>query len=831
MARANALINNLSGGEVSPRIWARPEVTKVKNGARTIENAIVSVHGGAFKRPGSRFIIDLPSTNTHVLIPFQYSTEQSYQLIFGQNFVWFCKEYGIITHATKTITGITKANPAVVTAAAHGFTNGDKVYITGVSGMTEVNNRWFVVANKTTDTFELTEGGSNVNATGYTTYASGGAVGEIVELTTTYSWAELPYIQTAQINDVMYITHPDHPPRKLSRFSDVSWTLSEPAITTGPFRTVNADSTLTLTPSSFSASATSYGTHQVGEAFTLTASASLFTADHVGAYWRLSEEGGGTGIAGAPIGDSTKAISNGDVYTYQGNVYGVSSVSTITTWEKVTRVPEHDQGSVVVNASGGGGFTSNFLHPTYCIVQVIAYTSATVVTAQIVRYQMPESIVSGGTSYWEEGAWSDERGWPQAITLHEQRLFFGGNTSEPTAIWGSQSGAYEEFADGADDDDAIVYRLTSGKADVIRWMASRRILTAGTSQGEYAISASSQQEALTPTNVRAVMQTDVGTSYVVPVAIDQAVLYPQRYGDPDNAAVKLREFAYAFSDDRFNSVDLTVFAEHIFGTGITRLAYQRDPESLIWACRADGTLASCTYERLQEVVAWHRHVLGGTSSAVKSVACKAGALGDELWMQVNRTVNGVTVAYIEALHPRFREHIDTKAEAKLLDCSLVYSGAEVSSITGLWHLRGETVTYLADGDVYAGTVSSVGALTLEAPASTVCVGYPFTMVLEPTELEAGAQAGTAQSRVKRISKVYIRVLKSLGGVVESRSGTRETIRYRESTDLVGSAGLHDGLVDVDHPGGYSRDLRIRIEHDEPVPFYVAGIVAEQDVSG
>jgi hypothetical protein len=183
------------------------------------------------------------------------------------------------------------------------------------------------------------------------------------------------------------------------------------------------------------------------------------------------------------------------------------------------------------------------------------------------------------------------------------------------------------------------------------------------------------------------------------------------------------------------------------------------------------------------------------------------------------------------LHPRFREHIDTKAEAKLLDCSLVYSGAEVSSITGLWHLRGETVTYLADGDVYTGTVSSVGALTLEAPASTVCVGYPFTMVLEPIELEAGAQAGTAQSRVKRISKVYIRVLKSLGGVVESQSGTRETIRYRESTDLVGSAGLHDGLVDVDHPGGYSRDLRIRIEHDEPVPFYVAGIVAEQDVSG
>jgi len=70
------------------------------------------------------------------------------------------------------ITGITKANPAVVTAKKHGFSNGNIVIIEDVGGMTEVNNIAFTVANATTDTFEL----SGINSSGYTTYTSGGTV-------------------------------------------------------------------------------------------------------------------------------------------------------------------------------------------------------------------------------------------------------------------------------------------------------------------------------------------------------------------------------------------------------------------------------------------------------------------------------------------------------------------------------------------------------------------------------------------------------------------------------------------------------------------------------
>lgn len=91
---------------------------------------------------------------------------------------------GTATAATKTITGITAAAPPVVSSSAHGYANGDIVYLDGIVGMTQLNKRAFVVANQASGTFEL----KGVDATGYTAYASGGtaakktmtALGEVV---------------------------------------------------------------------------------------------------------------------------------------------------------------------------------------------------------------------------------------------------------------------------------------------------------------------------------------------------------------------------------------------------------------------------------------------------------------------------------------------------------------------------------------------------------------------------------------------------------------------------------------------------------------------------
>jgi hypothetical protein len=862
MAKVQHIVTNFTGGELSPRLDGRVDITKFKNGLKECENFLVLPHGGARKRSGSRFVVQQKSaTDSVVLVPFQYNVEQSYMLLFGPSYVWFMKDRGIITFAAITITGIQQTNPAIVTAPTHGLTTGDRVILQSVLGMTEVNNRQFVVTVLTANTFSLADtDGSSVNAVGYEAYSSGGTVNEIVELATDYTADELTTLSFAQSADTLYITHKNHPLRKITRASHTSWSLVEPSITTGPFRTINASRSARLTFSAPSASATSYGTYAVGTSLTMTCSASgTFDAGMVGALWRLNEEGGGTGIVNAPLGDSTQSIAANQQYTNQGNVYGVFATNAAT-WQYFNRVPDHDSGTArVLSGSTGYYFDSDFLHPTYCIVRVTAFTSSTVVRVQVVRYQMPKSVVQSGTTFWEEGAWSDYRGYPRAIAFYEQRLFLAGSESDPSVLWSSRSSAYEDFSDGTEDNDALVYRITSGLADTIRWLGSGRVLTAGSSNGEYAIAASSQNEALTPTNFKANPQTSYGTSDCPPVRVNQSVLYPQRQGDPSNAARKLREFAYAYESDSFNSTDITVFSEHILGEGITRIAYQVEPDSIVWTRRTDGVMAACTYERAQEVVAWHRHTLGGVGASVNTLGVIPGIDGDEVWVSVTRflaaeedsilleaeddedfttedgedliTEETETVRYVEVLSPAFGDD-DDKEDAFFVDSGLSYSGTSTAALSGLWHLRGQTVNILNNGSVESAAVSSVGKVTLSRATTKACVGLPYTAKLETEDFEAGAQAGTAQSRAKRISQVYLRLLNSLGGSVGPDASHLRTMRFRTGSMAQGSSpALFSGLKELDFDGGWERYARVRVEHSDPLPCHITGIVAEMQTIG
>lgn len=857
MAKVTYAKTAFVGGELSPRLEGRTDISKYRVGARVIENGIVLVHGGVKKRSGTRFVVEQKSaTDDVILVPFQYNVEQAYMLMFGPGYVWFFKDRGVITHAPIAISGITKANQGVVTTSmAHGLVTGQYVILNGIEGMTELNNRRVRITVLDGTTFRL----DGVDTTGYDTYTSGGQVNPIVELETTYTASQLPELTFTQTNDTLYIAHKEHPLRKITRSSHTSWSLVTPTITTGPFRTINADRNNRITPSNFSASPTGYGTHIVGTSCTLTAQKDTFAEGMVGALFRLNEEGGGTGIMGAPVGDETASISANQTYTFEGKVYGVFQVSGATNWGSFTRVPDHDSGTVRVRGKSGHYFDADFLHPGYCIVRITEYVSPTQVKAEIVRYQMPESIVSSGTTFWEEGAWSDHRGYPGAIALYENRMFLAGSLSEPATIWGSKAGAYEDFADGTEDNDALIYRVGSGVADTIRWLAAGRVLTAGTSSGEYAIAASVQNEALTPSNFKVVPQTSYGTSSTPPVRVDQSVLYPQRNGAPSNASIRLREFAYEFQRDSFNSVDLSVFAEHIFGSGgFNRIAYLLQPNALIFCRRTDGQLAACTYERVQEVIAWHRHLLGGGDAQVMTVGAIPGAHGDELWLSVRRVLSETTrrvtedgdtritedgftrvaedqasetVRYIEVLEAPF-EDTDDKEDGFFVDSGATYTGPPTSTLSGLWHLRGQDVKILNNGAVETGTVSATGRLTLRRPTTKAHVGLPFKLIVETEDFEAGAQAGTAQTRAKRMSEVYVRMLNSLGGTYGTSDDDQTPILYRTAAmPMDSSPPLFSGVMDLTMPSGWQRTARVRIEHDDPLPMHITGVVVEMSVSG
>ena len=76
-----------------------------------------------------------------------------------------------LTGAEKSISAATRERPVVITSNNHGFNNNDVVWITGASGMTQLNNKAYQVRNRTTNTFELyTLGGSRVDGRNYGNY-------------------------------------------------------------------------------------------------------------------------------------------------------------------------------------------------------------------------------------------------------------------------------------------------------------------------------------------------------------------------------------------------------------------------------------------------------------------------------------------------------------------------------------------------------------------------------------------------------------------------------------------------------------------------------------
>ena len=139
MARVAVELTNFTGGELSPRLDGRTDLTKYTSGCSTLENLVVYPHGSAARRPGSTFLAEVAdSANKTRLIPFEFSTTQTYMLEFSNLKMRVYKDSGAVLEGDKTISGITAANPAVVTATSHGYSNGDEVLISSVSGMTEV---------------------------------------------------------------------------------------------------------------------------------------------------------------------------------------------------------------------------------------------------------------------------------------------------------------------------------------------------------------------------------------------------------------------------------------------------------------------------------------------------------------------------------------------------------------------------------------------------------------------------------------------------------------------------------------------------------------------
>jgi hypothetical protein len=286
----------------------RVDFSKYANGVETLENYVVLPQGGVTRAPGTRFVAEVKdSSKSTRLIPFEFSTTQAYMLEFGDLYIRVYRDGGRVGSA---ITGAVNNGGGLIriTSTAHGLGTGDPIYVSGVGGVPNATGQWDVsiINANTVDLIGSTWGGA---------YTSGGTW--VTEIPTTYPEADLFDLKYVQSADTLYLTHPNYPPSKLQRSTHTSWAFSSVTFLDGPWFDENlllpnsTRSTITLTPSAATG------------AITLTASAPLFTAAHIGRFIRLLE--GSTWGYGVVTGFTSSTVVN---FTVTNTLTNVNAKST-----------------------------------------------------------------------------------------------------------------------------------------------------------------------------------------------------------------------------------------------------------------------------------------------------------------------------------------------------------------------------------------------------------------------------------------------------------------------------------------------------------------------
>jgi hypothetical protein len=499
--------------------------------------------------------------------------------------------------------------------------------------------------------------------------------------------------------------------------------------------------------------------------------------------------------------------------------------------------------SAITGINNGAGFKSTDVGrlirlqegTTWGYVQITAFTSTTVVTVTV----LSTLTNTNAKTNWRMGVWSATTGYPSCATFYEDRLFFAGATVYPQRFDGSNSSQYTNFSPSATDgtvsaSNAVSGVLNSVDVNAIQWMAPHdKGLLIGTTRSEWRVRATNQDDAITPTNITFKPQTSRGSTATAPVAAGDAVLFIQRAGR------KLREMAHVAVLDKFKTPDLTALAEHVSSPSMEELTYQEQPQAIVWARRSDGVLLGMSYDRDAGVIAWHRHELGGSSSAdgldipiLKSMAVVVDPTGvrDEWYGIVQRYINGGTKQYVEYMSKTW-ETGDAQENAFYVDCGWTDLTPGTDTITGLWHLEGETLGVYIDGAHLPDVTVSNGTAVLATTGTVKTIGYFYPSDGQTMPLEGGSQDGSSQGKIKRIAKLGFWLLDTLGLKYGPDADNLTELIVRQWGDEFGVAtSLFTGVLRERFEGDYDKLGQVYFRSDGPFPANVLALMPQFDTA-
>jgi hypothetical protein len=550
----------------------------------------------------------------------------------------------------------------------------------------------------------------------------------------------------------------------------------------------------------------------------------------------------------------------------------------------------HATGTGRTLTASASAFTSAYAN-TYLQVNgkqvfVTGYTSATVLTVTVI-----EDAVSNGPHFnWKEQTISSVRGFPQAVTFHNNRLWLGGVKDRPASVLASRISEYFNFDVGSGAaDESIDLDIAGAEVNEVRHFLSGKDLQVFTDGGEYYVPRATDNT-ITPGNIAVLRQTPYGIGRTAPVMFDQAAGFVQKNGKA------VREFIYSDIEDGYKSTSVSILAEHLIDSpkqiAIIKGNFTR-PEQYAFFLNSgsthNGAMAIFHSVRDEKIAGW-----GLWSTRTNDIFQSVIALNEFLVVACKRVLNGSTVYTLE----KFADD-----DSLTLDCSLtsvvsqrgtplvkggsqsgavlitdgftsapkvnetfsIAGNATVYTIQAITDNGGGTYTLNLDknlaatpGDnavitlvkvhlhsvnsIYtnesincvegnsslgAFTVSGTNFITLNNPrASGVKIGFNYTPVIETMPIDKELPEGPLTGLPRRISRAIIDINSALDLTVKAADKTAKSLVVQQVSFTGGS-----DLTPVTEKKefyflGYNKSPTITLSQDDPLPIKVLGMSVE-----
>ena len=778
MGRYNTLNNNFIYGEVSPKMLGRSDLKEYNNMCQQILNATVLKQGGATRRSGSQYVLKQVNNNVSN-IAFDANT-RCIPMVFSND------EKYILIFCNKSLNFNGSGGPAQLGLVIYNVNSGQisNIFITSAPPFTpttgQIQDNRFI---------QIAAGAFYNNCfTGYTTLA------------------QMRQTNFAQSGDILSFVNPIHCPTFISRVGTDAFVLSDiftmrQAYTSlrNPYAGNDVNVTSLLSPSAVPSSTDTWSCLPYATPFSYPSQTASLTSNNVGSK----------------------------------NTITFASPSSV-------QFPD----GTLLRIDGGG--TSGF-----------GYLTDSGANLFLLR-----SVAATSTAYsFQVASWNTLYGWPSTCIFYQQRLDYASNLQFPDTVWGSQQGDFILMMSVRTLDDAnltvvsndrpFAFTIAQNKVSKIQWLQADIDLYLGTQSDEWIALGSDGSTSLGPLNITFAKQTSYGSEPIPAISSDGAVQFVQRGGQG------LREIVYVFQQNHRLANPLSDWSEHLLRKGlnlrasytapkIVEMAYQALDNNITWCIDSNGCLFALTRDRASGLMAWHQHTLGGVDNVngayseiptVLSICVAPSPNGDsdEVWMVVQRYINGAEVVYIEKMGKSYRfnsmanSSTDIQDKIVLSDCAVLQRlGSAGNTFNGFTHLKNQVVDCLADGNWLGQlTVSSLGVITLPGPTTytELIAGLPYESLIQGMPEVGGAMQGTGDSTIKRNDRLKMRFERTVAANFgKTNDATLIPIPFRGSTVPNGTpTPMFTGVQDLMFGGTYENDADWMVTTNACLPFTLTSV--------